>query len=118
MNSLTLFKLLADDTRLKIVLLTIDIGEVCVCELCEALALSQPKISRHLANLRAAGLLLDRREGKWVFYRLSDLLPDFAKCILDQSIVSESQNIHALKMRIINMQNKPEFRAFCPIISI
>ena len=66
-----LFKILADETRLGIVLLLSELGELCVCDLCTALDQSQPKISRHLALLRESGLLLDRKQGKWVHYRLS-----------------------------------------------
>lgn len=54
---LQLFKNLADETRLGIVLLLKARGELCVCDLCTALAQSQPKISRHLAMLRESGLL-------------------------------------------------------------
>lgn len=68
-----LFKILADETRLGIVLLLSELGELCVCDLCTALDQSQPKISRHLALLRESGLLLDRKQGKWVHYRLSPL---------------------------------------------
>ena len=57
-----LFKILADETRLGIVLLLSELGELCVCDLCTALAQSQPKISRHLALLRESGLLLDRKQ--------------------------------------------------------
>ena len=64
-----LFKALGDETRLRIVAL-ISHGELCVCHLHELLALSQPNVSRHLAILRAAGILEDRRDGKWVHYRL------------------------------------------------
>ena len=64
-----LFKALADETRLRIVALLAH-GELCVCHLEEALGLSQPKVSRHLATLRAAGVVEDRREGTWVYYRL------------------------------------------------
>ena len=64
-----LFKALGDETRLRIVAL-LSHGELCVCHLHEALGLSQPNVSRQLAVLRAAGILEDRREGKWVFYRL------------------------------------------------
>ena len=56
-----LFKILADETRLGIVLLLSELGELCVCDLCTALDQSQPKISRHLALLRESGLLLDRK---------------------------------------------------------
>ena len=65
------FKCLADETRVRATLLIVDQGELCVCELMCALADSQPKISRHLAQLRSAGLLLDRRQGQWVYYRLN-----------------------------------------------
>jgi ArsR family transcriptional regulator len=64
-----LFKALADETRLRIVAL-LSHGELCVCHLEEALRLSQPKVSRHLATLRAAGVVEDRRDGTWVYYRL------------------------------------------------
>ena len=64
-----LFKALGDETRLRIVAL-LSHGELCVCHLHEALGLSQPNVSRHLAVLRAAGVLEDRRDGKWVHYRL------------------------------------------------
>ena len=64
-----LFKALADETRLRIVAL-LSHGELCVCHLEEALELSQPKVSRHLATLRAAGVVEDRRDGSWVHYRL------------------------------------------------
>lgn len=58
-----LFKILADETRLGIVLLLSELGELCVCDLCTALDQSQPKISRHLALLRESGLLLVPQEG-------------------------------------------------------
>jgi ArsR family transcriptional regulator len=65
-----LFKALGDETRLRIVAL-LSHGELCVCHLQEALGLSQPHVSRHLAVLRAAGVVEDRRERKWVYYRLA-----------------------------------------------
>lgn len=61
-----LFKLLADETRTTIVLLLREAGELCVCDLCTVTQQSQPKISRHIALLRDAELILDRREGKWI----------------------------------------------------
>ena len=64
-----LFKALGDETRLRIVAL-LSHGELCVCHLEDALRLSQPKVSRHLATLRAAGVVEDRRDGTWVNYRL------------------------------------------------
>ncbi|MBT3204659.1 MAG: metalloregulator ArsR/SmtB family transcription factor [Gammaproteobacteria bacterium] len=64
-------KALADITRLRIIHLIKEHNELCVCELTEALDIIQPKISRHLAILRKTGLLIDRREGQWIFYSLS-----------------------------------------------
>ena len=68
----TLFKALADATRLRILGLLLT-GEVCVCDLHESLKIPQPKASRHLAYLRRAGLVETRREGLWVHYRLGTL---------------------------------------------
>lgn len=52
--------------------------ELCVCELIDALKMAQPKISRHLAILRERGIVLDRRNGLWIYYRLHPELPDWA----------------------------------------
>lgn len=67
----TLFKALADATRLRILGLLLS-GEVCVCHIHESLKIPQSKASRHLAYLRSAGLVATRREGLWVHYRLAD----------------------------------------------
>src|SRR5438552_10981574 len=66
-----LFKALADRTRLRLISLIGD-SEVCVCFLVAILKTSQPKISRHLAYLRRAGIVSARREGKWMHYRLTE----------------------------------------------
>ena len=66
-----LFQALGDATRLRILGLLLA-GEVCVCEIHGALKISQPKASRHLAYLRRAGLVVARREGLWMHYRLAD----------------------------------------------
>lgn len=62
---------LADRTRLRILQL-LEKEELCSCEVMAALDLTQPTTSHHLGILERAGLVLSRREGKWVFYRLSD----------------------------------------------
>ena len=64
-----LFKALADRTRLRLINLLGD-DEVCVCFFVEVLKLNQPKISRHLAYLRRAGVVAARRDGKWMHYRI------------------------------------------------
>ena len=65
-----LFRALADRTRLRLLNL-LATGEVCVCFFVEVLGESQPKISRHLAYLRRAGVVAARREGKWMHYRVA-----------------------------------------------
>jgi ArsR family transcriptional regulator len=64
-----LFKALADETRLRLINLIGD-DEVCVCFFVEVLKTNQPKISRHLAYLKRAGVVAARREGKWIHYRI------------------------------------------------
>lgn len=68
----TVFKALADATRLRILGLLLT-GEVCVCHIHDALRIPQPKASRHLAYLRRAGLVTTRRSATWIHYRLADL---------------------------------------------
>lgn len=63
------FKALADRTRLRLISLIGD-DEVCVCFFVEVLKTNQPKISRHLAYLRRAGVVAARRDGKWIHYRV------------------------------------------------
>lgn len=82
----TFYKALADDTRLRCLLLITQYQELCVCELTEALNETQPKISRHLAQLRKNGLLSDRRQGQWVFYQLHPELANWSKTVLQTTL--------------------------------
>ena len=66
---------LADPTRLRILMLLLQEEELCVCHLTDILEMVQPKVSRHLAVLRENKLLLDRRSGLWIHYRLHPDLP-------------------------------------------
>jgi ArsR family transcriptional regulator len=66
-----LFRALADRTRLRLLNLMAD-TEICVCFFVEVLGTNQPKISRHLAYLRRAGVVSARREGKWMHYRIAE----------------------------------------------
>lgn len=71
MHDLTLvFKALGDSIRLEIVQMLLG-KELCVCEILDAFKLSQPAVSHHLKILKQAGVLLDRKEGKWVYYKLN-----------------------------------------------
>ena len=65
------FKALADRTRLRLLNLMAG-GEVCVCFFSAILRAPQPKISRHLAYLRKAGIVVARRDGKWMHYRITE----------------------------------------------
>jgi len=71
MKSADVFGAFANPTRLRILNLLHEEKEICVCDLCEVLGEAQPKVSRHLALLRAAGLVEVRAEGKWKFYGLA-----------------------------------------------
>ncbi len=68
-NTERFFQALGDNTRLRLLNLMGD-QEICVCYFVEILAQGQPKISRHLAYLRSAGIVQARREGKWMHYRI------------------------------------------------
>ena len=57
-------------------------GEICVCEITYALDVSQPKISRHLALMRKAGIVESRREGLWMHYRIHPRLPKWSKEVI------------------------------------
>ena len=69
-REVTLMKACADPTRLRILFLLSE-RELCVCELVAALEMPQGKVSRHLGHLRHAGVVVDRRDGTWVHYRLA-----------------------------------------------
>ena len=75
MQAARLFKALSDCTRLRALVLLSQQPELCVCELIHALGLPQPKVSHHLAALRKAQLVNDRKEGLWIYYRLNSEIP-------------------------------------------
>lgn len=110
---LQLFKLLADETRLLCVLLIAEQGELCVCELTCALGQSQPKISRHLAMLRQAQLLLDRRQGQWVYYRINPALPDWALHCIHTTQTQNPLLLEPLQQNLCAMGDRPERTAKC-----
>lgn len=85
MNTETFFRALSDQTRLRCLLLLAAEEELCVCELIYALRLPQPKISHHLGALRKAGLVSDRKQGLWVYYRLHPALPAWAHALLAEA---------------------------------
>lgn len=107
LQPLEFYKSLADETRLLSLLLIEQEGELCVCELMTALDLPQPKISRHLGQLRKAGLLLDRRQGQWVFYRLHPLLHDWMLDVLRQTREHGNRMLNEPLARLDAMGDRP-----------
>jgi ArsR family transcriptional regulator len=107
------FKSLADETRVRAMLLIADQGELCVCELMCALDDNQPKISRHLAQLRSNGLLLDRRQGQWVYYRLNPDLPAWVREILQVTSLASADWLKDNVARLQNMDGRPVSEAAC-----
>ncbi|MEN5141308.1 metalloregulator ArsR/SmtB family transcription factor [Pseudomonas juntendi] len=101
------FKSLSDETRARATLLIFSLGELCVCELMCALDDSQPKISRHLAQLRSSGMLLDRRQGQWVYYRLNPDLPVWVHDMLQVTLLANSQWLADNSLRLKNMDGRP-----------
>jgi ArsR family transcriptional regulator len=82
-----LFAALANRTRLRLLHL-MDGREVCVCYFVEVLRQGQPKISRHLAYLRRAGIVAARREGKWMHYRIAQPQDAGARAVLEAALLS------------------------------
>ena len=89
------FQALADQTRLRILAL-LATGDVCVCHIHESLGLPQPKVSRHLAYLRRAGLVVARKEGLWVHYRLA-VLPDPVLRTVHDAVAHALRDVDAVK---------------------
>jgi ArsR family transcriptional regulator len=81
-RSSRLFKAFADPVRLRLLNLLVGRRELCVCHLHAALDLLQPTVSRHLAYLRKAGVVLSRKDGLWVYYRLADPADELHRTLL------------------------------------
>ncbi|MFG6158163.1 metalloregulator ArsR/SmtB family transcription factor [Halomonas sp. 1390] len=108
------FKCLGEETRLMLSLLLLREGELCVCEMTHALDQSQPKVSRHLAQLRHCGLLNDRREGQWVYYAIDPDLPDWVTTTLEAAGQGAAARLAELQARLHTMGDRPERRvAMC-----
>lgn len=108
LNPVSFFKSLADETRLRMLMLLTTQGELCVCELGAALQDSQPKISRHLAQLKTAGVLQSKRQGKWIYYRLHPQLPAWASTVLHQAANGNQPYVKKNQQRLATMCNRPE----------
>jgi len=109
MNASDLFGSFANPTRLRILNLLQEQKDICVCDLCEILGEAQPKVSRHLAILRSAGLVEVRSEGKWKFYGLArpktSLHRTLLRCVrtcLDEvpELAADSERLAAIEPRV------------------
>lgn len=100
------FNALSDETRFRIIMLIYNKG-LCVCEMCEILELSQPKVSRHLSKLRDMNIVRDERQNQWVFYYLNiedEQILNFIKDINDNSFKYDviSNDVEKLRKKISN----------------
>lgn len=104
MQPLSFYKCLSDHNRLKIMLLLCRDHELCVCELMDILAESQPKVSRHLAQLKNCNLIQHRREGQWIYYRLHEKLPDWCLQSLELALINNQNFLQQGKATFENLQ--------------
>jgi len=100
MNPVEFYKCLADETRLTCLLLVYDVGELCVCELTDALDVSQPKISRHLARLRESNILCGERRGQWVYYQINPDLDSWLKETLSIALKANANTLLEYRQRL------------------
>ncbi len=109
-----LMKACADQTRLRLLNLMATEGEICVCHLVDVLGTNQPKVSRHLAYLKRAGLVSDRKDSLWVYYKLSESLATHAARLIEcvNSCCAESPE---MQMDVAKLQ---EVRLAQPLVKI
>ena len=108
METTQFFKCLSDETRLQIVLLIYQETELCVCELTQALQVTQSKISRHLALLKQSGVLSDRRQSQWVFYRLNEKSPHWAINVINTTALEHKTLLQPRLDNLNKMGERPE----------
>jgi ArsR family transcriptional regulator, arsenate/arsenite/antimonite-responsive transcriptional repressor len=108
-----LFRAFADASRLRILNLLLE-GELCVCELCDALNVLQPRISRHLAYLKRAGLVSVRSEGKWKHYALTDGAGGLHSTLL-HCLQSCLRDVDVLQRDVRRLQT---LRKRCPCVAV
>jgi ArsR family transcriptional regulator len=113
LSPLLFYKALADDTRLKCLLLISQQQELCVCELMTALEQSQPKVSRHLSQLRKAQILQDRRSGQWIYYSLHPNLPVWAQQVLQQTVLANPHYLTHCLQNLMLVTGEPVKQRCC-----
>lgn len=108
LDACQLFKCLSDETRLASVLMVAKEGELCVCELMAAMEISQPKLSRHLAQLRNCGILDDSRRGQWVYYALAKELPAWARDVINCALDAQTVALAEMQSNLQAMPDRPQ----------
>jgi len=105
-----MFKVLADPTRLRLAVLLSIQGETCVCGLAEALEAPEYRISRHLGIMRSAGMVETRREGTWMFYRLTKARNRLEACLQDcfRDCLADHQTVRADMGRLLQSSCTPK----------
>ncbi len=109
-DPVAVFKALGDELRLATLLLIREQKKLCVSELIAALEVSQPKVSRHLATLRDAGLLDADRQGQWIYYQLHPQLPHWLLRVLDETADGNQGLIKDGLQRLAAMPDRPAVR--------
>lgn len=99
------FKVLADQTRLRLMVILALEGETCVCKLAQALEAPESRISRHLGIMRMAGIVEARREGTWMHYKLSKTRNRLEVCLQDcfRECFADHQTVKADIERLVQV---------------
>lgn len=110
---MNVFKALSDETKLRILKILQERDELCVCEIMQALDISQSRASRNLGILKNAGFVTDRREGSWIYYSLRERnMGEFARAVNDlmkqwlneEEIIVEDRERLKTAIRLIQMR--------------
>jgi ArsR family transcriptional regulator len=103
-----LFALLNDATRRRMLRLLLAESALCVCELCAALDADQPKVSRHLARMREAGLVEDRRAAQWIVYRVPKAMRGaLAALLATAEAIAGTEAVDVDRARLASMTARP-----------
>lgn len=114
-NATRILATLSDPIRLRCLALMGQETELCVCELVAALDLPQPKVSRHLAVMRDAGLLRDRRDAQWVLYSIDPGLTPSGRSILDAAVsaIANDKQVKRDQARLAKTSRPARVRTGC-----
>ncbi len=109
MNQTEFFQALSEQLRLRALILIVLEGELCVCELVQALDVTQPKISRHMSIMRDAEIVVARRQAQWVFYGLNPSLSSWQQEIVNAAVIGAKGEAIVKKdrWRLKEMKNRP-----------